>query len=221
MGARCGIMDQFIACHGRRDHALMLDCRSLEYRLAPLPAGVSLVISNTMVKHSIAKGEYNQRRTECEEGVRVLAQRLPDVKALRDVTLDDLQAYGADLPDEVRKRCRHVVSENDRVQDAALALEDGRLDDFGSLMGQSHESLRDDFEVSCKELDLLVQFAQQIEGVYGSRMTGGGFGGCTISLVQNEFVDRCRAILTEKYENATGIRPEIYVCTAADGVGRV
>src|SRR5882724_10817060 len=137
VGARCGIMDQFIACHGRRDHALMLDCRSLEYRLAALPSGVSLVISNTMVKHSLATGEYNQRRAECEEGVLFLAQRLPGVRALRDVTLSDLEAYGADLPDAVRRRCRHVISENARVQDAALALESGRLGDFGSLMGQS------------------------------------------------------------------------------------
>jgi galactokinase len=137
------------------------------------------------------------------------------------VTLNDLETYGADLPEAVRRRCRHVISENARVQDAARALEDGRLEDFGSLMGQSHQSLRDDFEVSCKELDLLVQFAQEAEGVYGSRMTGGGFGGCTISLVRSEFVDACRVTLIEKYEGATGIQPEIYVCTAADGVGRV
>jgi galactokinase len=221
VGARCGIMDQFVASHGQRDHALMLDCRSLEYRLLPLPEDACLVISNTMVKHSIAKGEYNQRRAECEAGVQALAKYLPNVRALRDVTSENLDTYGRDLPDAVLRRCRHVVSENTRVIQAAAALETGDLEAFGSLMQQSHRSLRDDFEVSCSELDLMVQLGEQVEGVYGTRMTGGGFGGCTITLIQAGCVEGFQQTIREGYERATGCQPEIYACSAADGVCQV
>jgi galactokinase len=220
VGARCGIMDQFVVSHGQRGNALLLDCRSLEYRLLPLPEGTSLAICNTMVKHSIAKGEYNQRRAECEAGVRALSKYLPNVRALRDVTLADLKKYGRDLSDVVLRRCRHVVSENLRVQEAAEALDRRDLPAFGKLMLESHRSLRDDFEVSSAELDIMVELAEKAEGVYGSRMTGGGFGGCTITLVKAESVEAFRQIVPQGYERATGRKPEIYICTAADGVGR-
>jgi galactokinase len=221
VGARCGIMDQFIASHGKRDRALLLDCRSLEYRLLLLPDDVALAICNTMVKHSIAKGEYNQRRAECEAGTRALSEFLPKVRALRDVTLEELAAFGQQLPDVVMRRCRHVIGENARVLLAAAALERSDLKEFGNLMRQSHRSLRDDFEVSCAELELMVELAEQAEGVYGTRMTGGGFGGCTVSLVQAASVEAFERRVQEGYEAATGSKPEIYICAAADGVGRV
>jgi len=221
VGARCGIMDQFAATHGQRERALLLDCRSLEYRLLHLPEHVRLVICNSMVRHSVAAGEYNQRRAECEEGVRILATLLPGVKALRDVSPSDLSAFGHELRPTVERRCRHVIGENDRVVRAANALERGNLEEFGRLMQQSHQSLRDDFEVSCHELDLLVDLASGIDGVYGARMTGGGFGGCTVNLVRAGCVDKFEAEVRKGYEQATGKTPEIYVCSAADGVSRV
>jgi galactokinase len=221
VGARCGIMDQFIASHGKRGQALMLDCRSLDYRLLPLPDDTALAICNTMIKHSNAKGEYNQRRAECEAGVRGLSKYLPNIRALRDVTPEDLAAYGHELPEVVLRRCRHVVSENARVLQAAATLELGDLAGFGKLMLESHRSLRDDFEVSCLELDLMVELAERAEGVYGTRMTGGGFGGCTIALVKDGFVDTFKQTVSEGYESSIGCKPEIYICSAADGVGRV
>jgi galactokinase len=223
VGARCGIMDQFVASHGKRGQALLLDCRSLdlEYRQLPSPDDAVLAICNTMVKHSIAKGEYNQRRAECEAGVRALSKHLPQVRALRDVTLEDLERYGYDLPEVVVRRCRHVIGENARVLKAAAALERGDLPSFGNLMMQSHRSLRDDFAVSCAELDLMMEIAERVEGVYGTRMTGGGFGGCTIALVQTGCVEEFQRTVREGYERSTGRNPEIYICAAADGVGRL
>jgi len=221
VGARCGIMDQFVACHGERGQALLLDCRSFEYRQLALPDDAALAICNTMVKHSIAKGEYNQRRAECEAGARALSKNLANVRALRDVTPEDLEAYGRELPDVVLRRCRHVVGENARVLEAAAALERRDLQAFGKLMLESHRSLRDDFEVSCPELDLMVELAEQAEGVYGTRMTGGGFGGCTIALVRAACVEAFQQTVQKGYERATGCKPEIYICSAADGVGEV
>jgi galactokinase len=189
VGMRCGIMDQFISCQGEKGKALLLDCRSLEYRLLPLPENVRLVICNTMVKHELAAGEYNKRRAECDEGVRQLAQRINGVSALRDVTMSQLESAGQDLPEVIYRRCRHVISENARVEQAAAALERGDLDEFGRLMGESHRSLRDDYEVSCHELDLMVSFANSLPGTFGARMTGGGFGGCTVNMVSEEIVE--------------------------------
>jgi galactokinase len=221
VGARCGIMDQFVSSHGERGKALLLDCRSLDSRQLPLPDDVVLAVCNTMVKHSIAQGEYNRRRAECEEGLRILSQHLPKARALRDVTMQDLEACGGELPEVVLRRCRHVVSEDARVVEAAVALEIGDLAAFGKLMRESHRSLRDDFEVSSAELDLMVELAGQVEGVYGSRMTGGGFGGCTITLVRSDCVTVFQREVSEGYERATGRKPEIYQCYAADGVGRI
>jgi len=221
VGMRCGIMDQFIACGGRAGHALMLDCRSLEYRLLPLPVDVRLIICDTMVKHKLASSEYNNRRAECEAGVRHFANWRPDVRALRDITLNDLEARGRDLPEVIYKRCRHVVSENARVLKAAEALERGDLETFGRLMAESHRSLRDDYQVSCAELDTLVDLANRVDGVFGARMTGGGFGGCTINLVRADRVAEFMRDVVQGYEQASGVVPDIYVCATAPGVSRL
>lgn len=216
-GMRCGIMDQFISCCGKAGTALMLDCRSLAYRLLPLPENVRLVICNTMVKHELGSSEYNTRRVECEAGVEHFAKLLPDIQALRDVTVDDLQRCGSGLTEAIFKRCRHVITENARVMEAASALERGDLHGFGNLMAASHRSLRDDYEVSCSELDAMVDLAVQVEGVYGARMTGGGFGGCTINLVEADSVARFKRTVAPGYEQATGLAPEIFVCSTTDG----
>jgi len=218
-GTRCGIMDQFIAMFGRSEHALMLDCRSLEHKLLPIPAEVRLVMCNSMVKHELAAGEYNHRRADCESGVRTMRQNLPNVVALRDITLADLERYRSGLPEVVYRRCRHVIRENQRVLAASDALQVGDLARFGQLMYESHASLRDDYEVSCRELDLLVELASTCEGVYGARMTGGGFGGCTVNLVRSDAVDRFENRITDAYARATGKTPDLFVCSAAQGAG--
>lgn len=221
VGMRCGIMDQFVSCHGEAGKALLLDCRSLEYKLLPLPEDARMTICNTMVKHSLATSEYNARRLECESAVRHFAQSRPNVRALRDVTEVDLKLYGNDLSEMMFRRCRHVITENARVLSAGAALENGDLEAFGELMNSSHRSLRDDFEVSCKELDLMVELAQQLPGVYGARMTGGGFGGCTVNLIKAENVDEFKERVARGYEASTGLAPDIYVCSAAEGVEEI
>ncbi len=221
VGMRCGIMDQFVSCLARAGNALMLDCRSLEYRLLPLPEDVRLVICNTMVKHELGASEYNTRRAECEAGVRHFANVRPDVRALRDVTVRDLEQERDKLPEVIYKRCRHVITENARVREAAGALERGDLRRFGALMAQSHRSLRDDYEVSSPELDTMVDLANQVEGVYGARMTGGGFGGCTVNLVAADRVEEFKRAVAPGYNRKTGHTPEIYVCSAAGGASRL
>jgi galactokinase len=221
IGARCGIMDQFISVHGKKDHALRLDCRTLEYRLLPIPPDTRLVICNTMVRHRHAAGEYNERRAECEAAAHYFAEHVPGVKTLRDVTLEDFEKLGGGLPSLIRKRCHHILSENVRVLQAAEALQARDLKLFGRLMASSHASLRDDFEVSCKELDLMVQLAEHKPGVYGARMTGGGFGGCTINLVQESHVEEFKRSVSAGYEREIGRVPEIYISSAADGAGRL
>jgi len=219
VGARCGIMDQFASANGRAGHAILLDCRSLESRSVPLPESLAVVICNTMVKHSIAGNEYSQRRAECEECVRYFNRFRPEVTALRDVTEDDLRQHGAGLSEVLLRRCRHVIRENARVLAAADALNAGELQRVGELMYESHASLRDDYEVSCPELDLMVGLANSISGNYGSRMTGGGFGGCTVTLVDKNAAGRFTAEIAAGYERAVGMRPEIYVPEIADGAG--
>ena len=219
VGMRCGIMDQFIACHGAAGHALLIDCRSLDRRLVPIDPGVRLVICNSMVHHQHAAGEYNLRRRDCEDGVAHLSVALPDVKALRDVTLKMLDAHAELLTPLVYRRCRHVVSENDRTVRAADALEAGDLALVGRLMNESHVSMRDDFEISRREVDAMVEVNAAIAGVYGARMTGGGFGGCTISLVDAGAVETFRAEVMERYRAATGLEAEIFVCSPGAGVG--
>ncbi|MGA8406052.1 MAG: galactokinase [Candidatus Acidiferrales bacterium] len=216
-GARCGIMDQMIACCGRANYALLLDCRSLEFQLLPLFHDAQFVVCNSMVKHDHAAGEYNARRADCETATRILSAEIPGVRALRDVTLLDLEHFAQSLPEVVYRRSRHVVSENARVIAARSALERGDPELFGRLMRESHRSLRDDYEVSCPEVDTLVELACAQDGVYGSRMTGGGFGGCTISLVQRSKVAEFGTVLAQRYEQSTGKKPDVYIFQASDG----
>lgn len=217
VGMRCGVMDQFIACYGQTGHALMLDCRSLDFALLPVPPDARIVICNTMVRHELTGGEYNERRADCEEGVRLLSAQLPGVHALRDVTPAMLEPFASTLPPRIFRRCRHVVSENVRVLEAADDLRRGDLSAFGARMAASHASLRDDYEVSCAELDLMVSLAVSAEGVHGARMTGGGFGGCTVNLVERSATEAFVATVGEAYRQQTGIQPDIYVCTASGG----
>ena len=221
VGAQCGLMDQFIACHGEAGSAVMLDCRSLESVSLSLPREVVFLISNTRVQHQIASGEYNSRRSECEEGVRIIAETTPEVRSLRDVTIADLNANRGKLSETVYMRCRHVIEENERVRKAAVALDTGDIWTFGNLMYKSHQSLRDDYEVSCFELDLMVELAAGLDGVYGARLTGGGFGGCTINLVSRQHAVEIKSRILSEYENRTGIMPEVYICNPVAGVERV
>ena len=221
VGARCGIMDQFVACHGRASFALLLDCRSLDFQLVGLPPDIQLVICNTMVKHDLASSEYNRRRAECEEGVRALRMVLPETRALRDVTLSQLENHCSLLNPKVYSRCRHVVTENERTRAAVRAFHENDLRSLGRLMRDSHRSLRDDYEVSCKELDLMVEIATAQTGVIGARMTGGGFGGCTINLVESSSVEAFKHRVAAEYSVQTDLMPEIYVSPAADGVHQV
>jgi len=221
VGMRCGIMDQMISVMGKAGHALLIDCRSLESRAIPVPAGVKLVISDTGVRRGLASSEYNTRRGQCEEGVKLLQQVLPGITALRDVTPAQLEVHKDLLPEKVYRRCRHVVTEDARVLDAVQAMEAGDLARLGPLLNESHESLKNDYEVSCPELDLMAELARKQPGVYGSRMTGAGFGGCTISLVADECIrDFVRAV-GRAYEEATGLQWMIYVSEASDGAGEI
>ena len=218
IGTKCGVMDQFIACLGMEAHALKIDCRSLEYEPVPIDLSEArMVVVNSMVKHDLAAGEYNQRRAECEEAVRRLAGHLPGIQSLRDVELEEFDQWADALPEVIRRRANHVITENARTLAAVEALKLGQLSHFGKLMRASHESLREDYQVSCRELDLLVEIASRSAGVYGARMTGGGFGGCTVNLVKAEQVENFSAEITEAYRWVTGVRPEIYVCQAAGG----
>jgi galactokinase len=221
VGARVGIMDQFISCLGKAGHALLLDCRSLEFQFVPIPAGIQLVVCNTMTKHDHATGAYNTRRHECEEGVRYFQKWDPAIHALRDVSLELLGQHAHDLPATIGKRCSHVVRENQRTLDAARALTEGDLIRVGKLMRESHDSLRDLYEVSCRELDIMVDAAEGLPGFCGGRMTGGGFGGCTVNLVREEHAENFAKQIAERYRQKTGINPQIYLCTAEDGAGEV
>ena len=217
VGARVGIMDQFVSCMGRSGHAFLLDCRSLEFKFVPIPAGLQLVVCNTMVRHDLATGAYNTRREECEEGVRAFAKWEPAIRALRDVPVDLLDQHAEDLSATIWKRCSHVIRENQRTLDAARALTKGDLVRVGKLMHESHSSLRDLYEVSCRELDLMVDAADGLPGFCGGRMTGGGFGGCTINLVREENAEEFAKRIAERYREATGINPQVYLCSAEDG----
>ena len=216
-GARCGIMDQFVSCFGRQDQALLLDCRSLEMTYLALPPNVRLVICNTMVRHELAAGEYNERRASCERSIEAIRKFLPNIRALRDLTLEDLEKYRSLLSEIDFRRCRHVITENARVIDAKEALQHVDLARFGQLMYQSHNSLNHDYEVSCRELNLMVSLARNLPGVYGARMTGGGFGGCTINLVEREAVTEFQTSVAHEYEKLTDLSPQISASSAAGG----
>jgi galactokinase len=218
-GTRCGIMDQMIACHGRKDAALLLDTRTLGCRWLPVSPAVRVVVCNTMVRHELAAGEYNARRADCEAGVAALARTAASIRALRDATLEQLDAARGDMPARVHRRCRHVVCENRRVEQAAAALAAGDFHRFGALMDASHASLRDDFEVSCPELDTMAAILRTLDGVYGARMTGGGFGGCAVALVDAAREASVRREVARRYQAATGLEPDVWVTTAGGGVG--
>ena len=219
VGTKCGIMDQYIACLGVEDHALLIDCRNLEYRAVPLDlAEVDVVICNSMVRHDLATSEYNIRRAECEEGVRRLAGHLPGISSLRDVHSEEFDLYAGSLPPIVQHRCNHVITEIARTLEAVAALERHDLTTFGKLMYASHQSLRDDYEVSCPELDLLVRIASDCKGVFGARMTGGGFGGSTVNLVRRANVREFIETIEDRFQARTGVKPESYVCRASGGV---
>jgi galactokinase len=217
IGARVGIMDQFVSCLGKAGHALLLDCRSLEFKLIPLPENLRLVICNTMVKHEHASGAYNRRREECDQGVKILSQWYPDIRALRDVSVEQLEQHIGGIPEIIYRRCLHVVSENQRVLKGAKYMTDGDVDQFGRLMRESHRSLRDLFEVSCRELDVMAEIAESLPGYCGGRMTGGGFGGCTVNLVKAADTQRFAEQIKQRYQSAIGIKPDVYVCSAASG----
>jgi galactokinase len=219
VGAHVGIMDQFVSCFGKEGHAVLIDCRSLDFKLVPIPPTVDFVICNTMVKHELSGGEYNERRAQCEEGVRILSKFYPGMKALRDVSVEQLTEHQSDLPAIVYRRCLHVVQENARTLDAVKCFASGDLATVGELMRASHESLRDLYEVSCAELDAMVESAQGLPGFIGGRMTGGGFGGCTINLVERVSSQDFAKEVASRYKAKTGISPDVFVCSAANGAG--
>jgi galactokinase len=218
VGMNCGIMDQFISGMGKTGMALFLDCRSLDYKQIPFPEDMyTIVIVNTKVQRELTGTEYNERRSQCEEGVRLLKEDLPDIRALRDVTVADFETHKAVLPDIVRKRCRHVIYENERVKTFSNALTTRNVGLMGTLLLQSHEDLRDLYEVSCPELDLAVALAMEVEGVIGARMTGAGFGGCAIALVEKGRESALREKILDVYPSKTGIKPEVYFSAPSEG----
>jgi galactokinase len=219
VGANVGIMDQFVICCGKQDHVVMIDTRFLTYTLAPIPPDVRIVICNSMVKHSLAEGDggYNTRRAEMEQGLRILQHHRPEIAALRDATMEDLAKWGSEMSEKSLRRCRHVITEDDRVLAAVDAFCANDLTRFGKLMHEAHVSFRDDFEASCPEIDILVDLANKQPGCFGARLTGGGFGGCTVNLVADTeapaFVEAMRA----GYLAATGITADIYTSRASAG----
>jgi galactokinase len=219
VGVRCGLMDQLAASLGRVGHALLIDCRSIEIDAIPLPSGVALVVCGSGVPRRLSGSAYNDRRAECEEGIRLLRLRLPGVESLRDVDLEQLERWRSDLPEVVARRCEHVIRENDRVGAVVRGLRSGSLQDIGPLFAESHVSLRDLYEVSSPELDALVEIAAKTEGVVGARLTGAGFGGCTVNLVRTDAVDAFRRWVTSRYEERTGRTATVHVVETADGAG--
>ena len=218
VGVNCGIMDQFASACGQHDRLLFLDCRSLAWQTAPLPENVVIVIADTTERHSLASSSaYNHRRDACEEAVRLLKKKLPDIQSLRDVSVKDFNRFSSMLPEEVAKRAKHIVHEIARSQGALKLLEHGDVVRFGQLMNECHTSLRDLYEVSCPELDIMAALGQSLPGCYGARLTGAGFGGCTVNLVARDAAPAFAVALAEGYERQTGHHPEIYLCHASDG----
>ena len=216
VGMPCGIMDQFIVTHGREGGAIKLDCRTLDYEPLQLPRGVAVAAVNTMVKHELGKSEYRHRQQDCDAVVDILSRRNPQVRALRDVTPELLEQLpvGPQL-----NRARHVVSENMRVTAFVQAARQGNLSAMGSYLLQSHRSLKEDYEVSCPELDFLVESAMELAGVYGARMTGGGFGGCTVNLVDRSSLPEFRSRIRSIFQYRFGVDPEVFLCEPAAGAG--
>jgi galactokinase len=217
VGVNCGIMDQFISVLGAENHALLIDCRSLEYQLAPMPETLALVIGNTRASRSLASSAYNERRAQCEAGVAALQQVLPTITALRDVSPAELEAHKDLLDPVVYRRCRHIVTENERVLQTVAALAQGDLVAVGQLVNASHDSLRDDYEVSSPALDAMVTAMRSAPGCYGARLTGAGFGGCAVALVDPGQEQAIADAIFELYPKATNIWPEVYTTKASDG----
>ena len=222
VGTKSGIMDQFIVTFGRAGHALLIDCRALESEAIPLNLGeTEIIVCNSGVKHALASSEYNTRRAECEQGVKLLSEYLPEITALRDVNISDFERFAGSLPDVIRRRCRHIITENVRTVEAAKAFGRGDIETAGRLMSESHTSMRDDFEISCAEIDTLVRLAENFSGVYGARMTGGGFGGCTINLVRRDRSDKFIEYIEREYRQKTGRHAEIFHVEASDGAAEL
>ncbi len=221
-GMNCGIMDQFASAMGKKNHAIFLDTATLEYEYVPLNLkNEKIVIVNSCVKHSLAGSAYNDRRRDCEEALKEI-QKVKDLKTLGDLSEEEFEEVKDAVKDPVRvRRARHAVYENIRTIKAVDALKNGKLEEFGLLMKESHISLRDDYEVSCTELDILADEAWKIKGCIGSRMTGGGFGGCTVSIVAEESLEEFKKTISEKYRDRGGKDCEIYIADAADGAGRI
>ena len=221
-GVKCGIMDQFASMHGQKSHVVRLDCRSLEFEYYPLELGdYELILVNTLVKHSLAASEYNKRRAECEEGVNVLRKSFPDVHSLRDVSSEMVKQFRKSLDEKVYARCLYVTEEIERVEEACILLNEGKLEEVGKLMFQTHEGLSRLYEVSCPELDLLVDTAKAIEGVAGARVMGGGFGGCTINLVKAKMMDIFKEKISSAYQKTFGKEPIFYHVKTGDGAGEI
>lgn len=222
VGVNCGIMDQFISRLAERGKALFLDCRTLEYETVPLPRqGIKIVICNTMAERALTRSHYNKRRRECEEAVSYFKKRRPEIRSLRDVSMEEYGRDKALLPEPAARRCRHVVYENDRVLQSVSSLRKSDWAKFGQLMNESHRSLKEDYQVSSRELDLMVAIAQSTDGVLGARMTGAGFGGCTVNLIEEQMVKKFRTVVERRYREETGIEPEIYVCQAEEGAREI
>ena len=220
-GCNCGIMDQFASAMGKKDHAICLDTNTLHYEYAPVVLkDAKVVIVNSKVKHSLVDSAYNDRRNECETALKEL-QTVVDIKALGDLSEEEFEAHKDAIQSDIRqRRAKHAVYENQRTIRAVEALKNDDVATFGKLMNASHVSLRDDYEVSCKEIDILVELAWSIDGVIGSRITGGGFGGCTVSIVKNEAVDTFVDVISREYKKAVGHEAEIYIVDIGDGAGR-
>ncbi|OED94420.1 galactokinase [Vibrio breoganii] len=217
VGCNCGIMDQMISAEGRENHAMLLDCRSLETKSVSMPEDMSVVIINSNKKRGLVDSEYNTRREQCEEAARIFA-----VKALRDVTIEQLEGKASELDEVVFKRARHVITENNRTLEATDALIAGDMKRMGELMAESHASMRDDFEITVSEVDTLVEIVKNVVGSAGGvRMTGGGFGGCIVALVPPSLVEEIKSSVEQQYEAATGLKESIYVCQAKQGAGLV
>ncbi|MBJ6361337.1 galactokinase [Paenibacillus sp. GCM10012307] len=219
-GVKCGIMDQFAVANGKKDHAIMLMCDTLEYKLVPFNSGAyKLVIGNTNKRRGLVDSKYNERRSQCEEAVQSLHQAFPQLELLGQISLEQYNANEHLIGDSIiRNRARHVVEEIDRVIRSVEALERDDLEEFGRLMNASHDSLRDLYEVTGSELDAMVEAARQVPGVLGSRMTGAGFGGCTVSLVHEDSVERFIQEVGENYKAAVGLQADFYVCNIGNGV---
>ncbi len=217
VGVNCGIMDQFASACGVDNQLLLLDCRSLEWKPIPLPKDVAIVIADTTVRRKLTSGEYNKRRNPCEEAVRLLHQYLPNIQSLRDVSVKDFNRLSNKLPMEIEKRARHVVEEIERSNQAQALLEAEDIQKFGRLMNECHVSLRDLYEVSCPELNVMVRIAQSLDGCYGARLTGAGFGGCTVNLVECKKAEEFSRSLATDYESEINSRPEIYITCASNG----